>query len=75
MRKTHICSFPTMIFTICYRQSKTGARKWTSTVRNDMQRNARLPTSRHCFCLVVILPAVKTVPATWKTVLLAMRRY
>jgi len=25
------------IVTICYRQSKTGARKWTSTFRNDMQ--------------------------------------
>jgi len=37
MRKTHICSLPTMIFTICYRQSKTAARKWTSTFRNDMQ--------------------------------------
>ena len=26
-------------------------------------------------CLVVILPAVKNVPAAWKTVIFAMRRY
>jgi len=37
MRKMHNCSIPTMIFTICYRQSKTGAGKWTSTFGDDMQ--------------------------------------
>jgi len=51
-----------------------------------VQENERLRSAMTCkkckitgvetlLCLVVILPAVKNVPAAWKTVIFAMRRY